>query len=91
MDYLKQNITQLKEVHHKISWIVRIMHQSPTVKEEFCTCQKNLGLPVKTLIQECTTQWNSMFLMLESALKRKDVITLVMAHSSLDEFTLTGK
>lgn len=69
------SMVPLAELKSKVSSIVTLTKKSSTVKANFEQCQKDLGLPVKKLIQDVPTRWNSTYCMLERFQEQRAAIT----------------
>ncbi len=80
-----QAVPELRDAKEKVSKIVKLTRKSTVAKEKLDQIQKTLGKKPKKLIQYCPTRWNSLYEMFQRFAKLKDSITLLLAHTVMDE------
>ena len=67
--------------------IVGHFSHSPTASARFAELQQQLGVPVKKLIQDIQTRWNSTFYMLQRIFEQKAVLVQYAADHDIPHFT----
>lgn len=78
-DYISTLLAKCKQ-------IATHFNHSLTAQNELHSFQQRLGLPLLSVIQECTTRWNSMFYMIERLIEIKDAIVLYTSqHTNLPQ------
>ncbi len=73
--------THLTALRDRISELIKLCKTSTLVGDKFKELQGSLGInPPKKLVQDVPTRWNSLYQMLERALKLKQAITLLLVQ-----------
>jgi hypothetical protein len=72
-----QVMSSFEPLRKKIADLATFMHRSNIGKEDFVACQVRLDIrPVKVLIGDVKTRWNSVFTMLARFLELKEAVLL---------------
>ena len=74
MDVINKDFQEIKDLRTRVSKIITLTKKSTVARETLAECQRRANRPVKALIQECITRWNSTYLMLERFLEEKEMI-----------------
>ncbi|XP_038124278.1 E3 SUMO-protein ligase ZBED1-like isoform X2 [Cyprinodon tularosa] len=82
-------IETLTEIRNKTKHIVTYFRTSTTAKEKLAQVQLQMGGPVKKLINEVSTRWNSTYLMLERMAEQKESVLVSLASLKSDIPQLT--
>lgn len=79
----------LTDIRNKIRHIVTYFRTSTTAKEKLAQVQLQMGGPVKKLMNEVSTRWNSTYLMLERMAEQKESVLVSLASLKSDIPQLT--
>lgn len=71
-------VEALGSFRSKLSKIVSLTKRSTLAKEALVQCQRDRGVPERILIQECTTRWNSMYLMMQRIHDEQESLKMFM-------------
>ncbi|XP_022535823.2 zinc finger BED domain-containing protein 4-like [Astyanax mexicanus] len=82
-------IETFTDIRHKTRQIVTYFRTSTTAKEKLTRVQLQMGGPVKKLINEVSTRWNSTYLMLERIVEQKESVLVSLASLKSDLPPLT--
>ncbi|CAK6969319.1 zinc finger BED domain-containing protein 1-like [Scomber scombrus] len=84
-DYDMGGLKSLSETVEKVKHIVDHFHRSTLSAEKLKATLWQMGLPDLKLLQDCPTQWNSTFYMLQRFVRLRDAIitTLALVNSSI--------
>lgn len=77
-------IETLTDIRNKTKQIVTYFRTSTTAKEKLAQVQLQMGGPVKKLINEVSTRWNSTYLMLERMAEQKESVLVCLASLKSD-------
>lgn len=88
-DSLK-NVEEMQAVKDKVKQIVGFFHHSVKASDKLSQLQQQHDVPVKKLIQEVETRWNSTYYMLERFIQESDLVTTTLCLLGRNDLCLNS-
>ncbi|KAK4323032.1 hypothetical protein Pmani_006216 [Petrolisthes manimaculis] len=85
------NVNEVLHVKNKIKQIVTFFHHSVKALDKLSQLQEQHNLPIKKLIQDVDTRWNSTFYMMERYIELNDHITTTLCLLGKSSMCLTNE